>query len=91
LIIRSFIGLSILVVHIEDLKKIADYKKKFTDIRMPVFLLLNISTLLGGGIGFGRPLAAIIVSCLGLIFITVEVKTIPGLVEWTEKLIVILS
>jgi hypothetical protein len=78
-------------MHIEDLKKIADYKKQLTDIRMPAFLLLNISTLFAGGIGFGRPFAAIIISFLGLIVMAVESRPFPGLVEWTEKLTVILS
>jgi len=62
-----------------------------TDVRMPVFLLLNISILFGDGIDFGRPLVAIIMSFISLVVILVKVKTSPGLVEWTEELVVILS
>jgi hypothetical protein len=58
---------------------------------MPTFLLLNIATMTGASFGFGRPFCAFIISFIGLVIIAIEVKTFPGLIEWTEKLIVILS
>ncbi len=90
-VLCGYIAILILIVHIDDLKKIENYKKELTDVRMPTFLLLNIATMAVASFGFGRPFCAFFVSFVGLVVIAIEVKPCPGLIEWTEKLFVIVS
>ncbi|CAF4984205.1 unnamed protein product, partial [Rotaria socialis] len=91
MVLIDFVGLWVLILHIDDLKMIQDYTTKPTDTRIPPFLLLNTLAMFAGGIGFGRPYLPIAVSFFGLAFIVYGGRILPGLVQWTEKLLTIFS
>ncbi len=89
--ILGFVSLWMITLHFDDLKKIEDYKKKSTNIRIPAFMLLNIWTVFGGASGFGRPIAPVIVTVIGLVVLIVIGYNLPGLIEWIDKLFYIIT
>jgi hypothetical protein len=91
MVLASGIGLFILFEHLKGEKKAQDYKTSVNK-NFVYSILLNLCALWGGAICFGKPYSPAIVYLAGIVFILIlVVRGYPELVEWLERLFVILS
>jgi hypothetical protein len=86
-----FGGLLMLIKHIKDIKTIQDLTKRTADVDFLLSIILNLFVSWGGFIGFGRPYSPACVYTLGLFIGGVIGVSLPGLFQWIEKLVMILS
>jgi hypothetical protein len=87
----NFVICLVLAFHVQNLEYIKNYQKESTDKMSPIFLLVNACSIFGGGIDFGRPYSVMVVCVAGL-FVLFGVNCIlPGLLDWTDKCLGIIS
>jgi hypothetical protein len=58
---------------------------------LPLSLIINICSIFGGGIAFGRPHSVIIICIIGFITLPVVYFKLPGLFNWTDRLFSLIS
>ncbi len=58
---------------------------------LPLSLIINIYSIFGGGIAFGRPYSIIIICFIGFITLPAVYIKLPGLVNWTDRLFSLIS
>jgi hypothetical protein len=86
------IGLLVLIRHIKGIYQIKDFDKGTTNyIDLVISIMLNLILSCGGIIGFGRPYSPGFVYLVGVLIATIVGNILPGLFEWLEKLVLILS
>jgi hypothetical protein len=87
----SFIGLLVLIRYIKGIKQIKDFKKQTINIDFLFSIMLNLIMSWGWIIDFGRPYSPGFVYLIGVFVAGLVGVSLPGLIEWMEKLAVILS
>jgi len=69
---------AVFVFHLTGITEIADFKKKPTDYKTPIYGLVGFSVTCLGAIGFGKPYSPFIFSFFGLIAMVGIVRSYPS-------------
>jgi hypothetical protein len=79
----------VFVFHLTEIAEIADFKKKPTDFKAPIYGLVGFSVTCLGAIGFGKPYSPFIFSFFGLIAMALIGRSYPGMYDWMDKMVLI--
>ncbi len=91
MIIFFVVNLTFLPFHFQNLGKIKNYRKEYKDPMLQLSLIINIYSIFGGGITFGRPYSIIIICFIGLITVLAIYIKLTGSVNWTDRLFSLIS
>lgn len=81
----------VFLFHLTEFQHIPDLKKKSTDFKAPIYGFVGFSITAIGAAGFGKPYSPLIVGFCGLIFMVIIGRAYPGMFEWLDKLVLILT
>ncbi len=89
-VVGFYICLFIFIRHLKSEKRSSNSSKSI-DVKFVHSIVLNVCSLWGGAMCFGRPYLPVTIYSLGIIIITIPFRGRSEFSEWIEKLCTILS